>query len=65
VGLPADIAAQIVVLSSPVLSGHISGQVVMIEGGMEGEFTCILELQSDTQTMFYFLGRLLNSPGDL
>ncbi|KAF8228084.1 NAD(P)-binding protein [Tricholoma matsutake] len=36
VGVPADIAGQIVVLSSPVLSGHISGQVVMIEGGMEG-----------------------------
>lgn len=39
--MPADIAGQIVVLSSPVLSGHISGQVVMIEGGMEGESTWI------------------------
>ncbi|KAJ7602541.1 NAD(P)-binding protein [Mycena rosella] len=33
---PWDIAAQIVVLSSPSLSGHITGQVLMVEGGMEG-----------------------------
>ncbi|KAJ7104477.1 NAD(P)-binding protein [Mycena belliarum] len=33
---PWDIAAQIVVLSSPSLSGHVTGQVVMVEGGMEG-----------------------------
>ncbi|KAJ3523419.1 hypothetical protein NM688_g8732 [Phlebia brevispora] len=33
---PADIASQIVVLSSSVLSGHVTGQVIMVEGGMEG-----------------------------
>ncbi|KAJ7696751.1 NAD-P-binding protein [Mycena rosella] len=33
---PSDIAAQVVVLSSPSLSGHVTGQVVMVEGGMEG-----------------------------
>ncbi|KAJ7112487.1 NAD-P-binding protein [Mycena epipterygia] len=33
---PWDIAAQIVVLSSPRLSGHVTGQVVMVDGGMEG-----------------------------
>ncbi|KAJ7064949.1 NAD(P)-binding protein [Mycena amicta] len=33
---PWDVATQIVVLSSPSLSGHVSGQVVMVEGGMEG-----------------------------
>lgn len=31
-----DVANQIMVLSSSVLSGHITGQVVMVEGGMEG-----------------------------
>ncbi|KAI0334267.1 hypothetical protein GY45DRAFT_1367779 [Cubamyces sp. BRFM 1775] len=36
VATPEDIAGQIVVISSPSLSGHISGQVLMIEGGMEG-----------------------------
>ncbi len=31
-----DVAAQIVALSSPVLSGHVTGQVVTVAGGMEG-----------------------------
>ena len=31
-----DVAAQVVVLASDVLSGHVSGQVVMVAGGMEG-----------------------------
>ncbi|THH29974.1 hypothetical protein EUX98_g4211 [Antrodiella citrinella] len=31
-----DIATQIVMLASPVVSGHVTGQVVMVEGGMEG-----------------------------
>jgi hypothetical protein len=31
-----DIANQIVLLSSAKVSGHITGQVLMIEGGMEG-----------------------------
>jgi 3-oxoacyl-[acyl-carrier protein] reductase len=35
-GRPEDVAAQVVVLSSPTLSGHISGQVVTVAGGMEG-----------------------------
>ncbi|KAI9463479.1 NAD(P)-binding protein [Boletus coccyginus] len=33
---PLDVANQIVVLSSSTLSGHVTGQVVMVEGGMEG-----------------------------
>ncbi|KAJ6631163.1 NAD(P)-binding protein [Mycena sp. CBHHK59/15] len=33
---PWDVATQIAVLSSPTLSGHVTGQVLMIEGGMEG-----------------------------
>ncbi|TCD64844.1 hypothetical protein EIP91_003548 [Steccherinum ochraceum] len=33
---PIDIATQIVMLSSPIVSGHVTGQVVMVEGGMEG-----------------------------
>lgn len=33
---PDDIAAAVVVLASPVLSGHITGEVVTVAGGMEG-----------------------------
>ncbi|KAI0041680.1 NAD-P-binding protein [Auriscalpium vulgare] len=32
----SDVANQIVVLASAKVSGHVSGQVVMVEGGMEG-----------------------------
>jgi 3-oxoacyl-[acyl-carrier protein] reductase len=35
-GKPEDVAAQIVVLASDRLSGHLSGQVVSVAGGMEG-----------------------------
>jgi 3-oxoacyl-[acyl-carrier protein] reductase len=31
-----DVAAQVVALASPVLSGHVTGQVVTVAGGMEG-----------------------------
>ncbi len=31
-----DVAAQVVVLASDVLSGHVSGQLVTVAGGMEG-----------------------------
>jgi NAD(P)-dependent dehydrogenase (short-subunit alcohol dehydrogenase family) len=33
---PEDVAAQVVVLSSPLLSGHLSGEVITVAGGMEG-----------------------------
>jgi 3-oxoacyl-[acyl-carrier protein] reductase len=33
---PEDVAAQVVVLASDRLSGHLTGQVVMVAGGMEG-----------------------------
>ncbi|KAL4256391.1 NAD(P)-binding domain superfamily protein [Pleurotus pulmonarius] len=33
----SDVANQIVVLSSPTLSGHVSGHVLMVDGGMEGK----------------------------
>jgi 3-oxoacyl-[acyl-carrier protein] reductase len=36
VAQPEDVAAQVVVLASDVLSGHVTGQVVTIAGGMEG-----------------------------
>ncbi len=36
VGRPEDVAAQVVVLASDVLSGHVTGQVVTVAGGMEG-----------------------------
>ena len=36
VAQPEDIAAQVVVLASDVLSGHVTGQVVTVAGGMEG-----------------------------
>jgi 3-oxoacyl-[acyl-carrier protein] reductase len=36
VARPEDVAAQVLVLASDVLSGHVSGQVVTVAGGMEG-----------------------------
>jgi 3-oxoacyl-[acyl-carrier protein] reductase len=36
VAQPADIARQVVVLASDELSGHVTGQVVVVAGGMEG-----------------------------
>jgi 3-oxoacyl-[acyl-carrier protein] reductase len=36
VAVPEDVAAQVVVLASDTLSGHVSGQVVVVAGGMEG-----------------------------
>jgi 3-oxoacyl-[acyl-carrier protein] reductase len=36
VAQPEDVARQVVVLASDELSGHVTGQVVMIAGGMEG-----------------------------
>jgi 3-oxoacyl-[acyl-carrier protein] reductase len=36
VAQPEDVAWQVVVLASPVLSGHVTGQVVTVAGGMEG-----------------------------
>ena len=36
VAQPEDVAAQVLVLASPVLSGHVTGQVVTVAGGMEG-----------------------------
>jgi 3-oxoacyl-[acyl-carrier protein] reductase len=36
VATPEDVARQVVVLASDELSGHVSGQVVVVAGGMEG-----------------------------
>ncbi len=36
VAQPEDVANQVVVLASPLLSGHVTGQVVTVAGGMEG-----------------------------
>ena len=36
VAQPEDVAAQVVVLASDELSGHVTGQVITIAGGMEG-----------------------------
>lgn len=35
-GRPEDVAAQVVVLASDELSGHVTGQVITVAGGMEG-----------------------------
>jgi 3-oxoacyl-[acyl-carrier protein] reductase len=35
-GTPEDVAGQVVVLASDRLSGHVTGQVVVVAGGMEG-----------------------------
>ena len=44
VASPKDIASQIVVLASPILSGHVTGLNIMVEGGMEGR---LLNLPQD------------------
>jgi 3-oxoacyl-[acyl-carrier protein] reductase len=36
VAQPEDVAAQVVVLASDTISGHVTGQVVVVAGGMEG-----------------------------
>ncbi|KAK5110007.1 hypothetical protein LTR62_006374 [Meristemomyces frigidus] len=36
VATPADIAKQLAVIASPTLSGHVNGQNIMVDGGMEG-----------------------------
>jgi 3-oxoacyl-[acyl-carrier protein] reductase len=36
VATPEDVASQVVVLASDALSGHVTGQVVVVAGGMEG-----------------------------
>jgi len=36
VAQPDDVARQVVVLASEELSGHVTGQVVTVAGGMEG-----------------------------
>ena len=36
VAQPEDVAAHVVALASPVISGHVTGQVVTVAGGMEG-----------------------------
>ena len=36
VATPIDIARQIAVIASPVLSGHVNGMNIMVDGGMEG-----------------------------
>ncbi|TFK84441.1 NAD(P)-binding protein [Polyporus arcularius HHB13444] len=44
VAVPEDVANQIVVLSSSTVSGHVSGHVLMVHGGMEGR---LLNLKED------------------
>jgi 3-oxoacyl-[acyl-carrier protein] reductase len=36
VAQPEDVATQVIVLASDELSGHVTGQVVTVAGGMEG-----------------------------
>jgi 3-oxoacyl-[acyl-carrier protein] reductase len=44
VGRPEDVAGQVVILASDELSGHVTGQVVTVAGGMEGR---ILETDAE------------------
>jgi len=34
--VPADVAGQVVALASDRISGHLSGEVITVAGGMEG-----------------------------
>jgi NAD(P)-dependent dehydrogenase (short-subunit alcohol dehydrogenase family) len=36
VATPKDVAHQVAVIASPVLSGHVNGVNIMVDGGMEG-----------------------------
>lgn len=36
VAMPSDVAKQVAVISSPALSGHVTGVNIMVDGGMEG-----------------------------
>ena len=36
VATPEDVARQVVVLASDLVSGHVTGQLVVVAGGMEG-----------------------------
>ncbi|KZT65083.1 NAD(P)-binding protein [Daedalea quercina L-15889] len=45
VATPEDIASQVVFVSSNAVSGHVSGQVIMVDGGMEGR---LLNTPEDT-----------------
>ena len=36
VATPEDVARQVVVLASDIASGHVTGQLVVVAGGMEG-----------------------------
>ena len=46
VATPEDVARQIVVLASDELSGHVTGQVVTVAGGMEGRMLRELDLET-------------------
>jgi NAD(P)-dependent dehydrogenase (short-subunit alcohol dehydrogenase family) len=37
IATPEDVALQVALLASQKVSGHITGQIVRLHGGMEGE----------------------------
>jgi 3-oxoacyl-[acyl-carrier protein] reductase len=47
IGEPSDVAAAAVFLSSDRLAGHITGQTLIIAGGMEGRLLWPLNVESD------------------
>lgn len=47
IGEPSDVAAAAAFLSSDKLAGHITGQTLVIAGGMEGRLLWPLNLESD------------------
>jgi len=47
IGLPDDVAGTAVFLSSDKLAGHITGQTLIIAGGMEGRLLWPLDLEND------------------
>ena len=60
VAQPEDVAAQVVSLPRAVLSGHVTGQVVTVAGGMEGR---VVHDAIGHKEAGRPRGRLRNSPG--
>lgn len=51
IATPLEVAYQVLVMSSDVLSGHTTGQIVMVAGGMEGQPFMTRCIQSSEESL--------------